>query len=131
MPNVGTTAACLFTRNVILQRTVPDLIALTMLSKLPMSVRHPTELLLKDMQELLKKDESISIDVRKASILCFYTLVHKTYRNEMKTTQRKLYLQELMEELKGNTVSAFDSEISARSNDRTPRNLKETTDSSN
>ncbi|XP_076167067.1 larval-specific very high density lipoprotein [Ptiloglossa arizonensis] len=100
VPNVGTTAACLFTRNVILQRTVPDLIALTMLSKLPMSVRHPTELLLKDMQELLKKDESISIDVRKASILCFYTLVHKTYRNEMKTTQRKLYLQELMEELK-------------------------------
>ncbi|XP_076624582.1 larval-specific very high density lipoprotein [Colletes latitarsis] len=92
VPNVGTTAACLFTRNVIQRKTVSDLTAVAMLSKLPMNVKHPSEQLLRDMEALLRLDESVSVDVRKASILCFSTLVHKTYKNGTYTPLLDFYL---------------------------------------
>lgn len=81
VPNVGTTAACLFTRNVIREKAVSDLTAITMLSKLPMHVKIPSEELLLDMEDILKLDDSVSSEVKKASILCFATLVHRTFAN--------------------------------------------------
>ncbi|RLU17871.1 hypothetical protein DMN91_010110 [Ooceraea biroi] len=79
VPTVGTSAACHFTRNVIRKHKVTDGTAISMLIKLPMHVKVPSERLLLEMEELLKLDNTVSPQVRKSSILCFSILIRKTF----------------------------------------------------
>ncbi|KAG7189215.1 hypothetical protein KM043_008778 [Ampulex compressa] len=105
VPHVGTTASCLFTRNVIRNRKVSNVSAIAMLNWLPMHVKVPSEQLLLKMEELLKLDESVSLEVRKASILCFSTLIHKTYQHHQREVQNPLldrYLQHFFDHVKNN-----------------------------
>ncbi|XP_003704320.3 larval-specific very high density lipoprotein [Megachile rotundata] len=82
VPNVGTTASCLFTRNVIQRKIVPDHKAIMMLAVLPMHVKHPSHELLSQMEILLHLSDPVSLEVRKASILSFATLIHRTFMHE-------------------------------------------------
>uniref|UniRef100_A0A348G627 Very high density protein 1 n=1 Tax=Odontomachus monticola TaxID=613454 RepID=A0A348G627_ODOMO len=82
IPTVGTTAACHFTRNVVRKHKVTDMTAMTMLAKLPRHVKVPSERLLLEMEDLLKLDNVVSSQVYKASILCFSTLIHRTFMNQ-------------------------------------------------
>lgn len=82
MPNVGTLAACLFTRDVVRTKSVPNWAAIMMLGNLPMHVKVPSKKLLLEMEELLSLDNSVSSDVREAGIFCFATLIHKTVKYE-------------------------------------------------
>ncbi|XP_070169151.1 larval-specific very high density lipoprotein [Polyergus mexicanus] len=82
VPTVGTTAACHFTRNVIRKHKVTDATALAMLIKLPMHIKISSERLLLEMEELLKLDNTVSSDVREASILCFSILIRKTFMHQ-------------------------------------------------
>jgi hypothetical protein len=79
IPTVGTSAACHFTRNVIRKHKVTDAIATSMLVKLPMHVKVPSERLLLEMEELLKLGNTVSPQVKKTSILCFSSLIRKTF----------------------------------------------------
>lgn len=83
IPTVGTTAACHFTRNVIRKNKVSDMTAVMMLIKLPMYVKVPSERLLLEMEDLLKFGTTVSPQVQKASILCFSTLIRKTYMHQL------------------------------------------------
>lgn len=79
IPTVGTTAACYFTRNVIRKHKVSDETAISMLIRLSMHVKIPSERLLLEMEDLLKLNDTVSIDVRTASILCFSVMIRKTF----------------------------------------------------
>ncbi|KOC66503.1 Vitellogenin [Habropoda laboriosa] len=101
MPNVGTTAACLFTRNVVRQKMVPDMIARFMLAHLPMHVKVPSTELLLQMEELLHLGDSVNSGVKEASILCFASLVHRTFKTlSPNDLLLKRYLQLFMEHIK-------------------------------
>ncbi|XP_017887185.1 uncharacterized protein LOC108629205 [Ceratina calcarata] len=82
VPNVGTTAACLFTRNVVRTKSVPDWAAVLMLGVLPSHVKVPSKELIVQMEELLNLGDTVSTNVREASIFCFATLIHKTFKHE-------------------------------------------------
>lgn len=82
IPTVGTTAASHFVRNVVRKHKVDDGTAVAMLMKLPMHVKVPSERLLLEMEDLLKLGSTVSPQVRKASILCFSTLIHKTFMHQ-------------------------------------------------
>lgn len=79
IPYVGTTASCHFVRNVIRKAKVPDVTAVIMLTKLARYIRTPSEKLLMDMKDLLKWGDPISSDIRKASILCYASLLNKVF----------------------------------------------------
>lgn len=79
VPTVGTTAACHFTRNVIRKHKVSDAAAITMLTRLPMYIKVPSERLLLEMEDLLKLGNTVSPQVQEASILCFSILIRKTF----------------------------------------------------
>ncbi|XP_012273871.1 uncharacterized protein LOC105696201 [Orussus abietinus] len=81
VPHVGTSASCIFIRNVIRKQKVSTKMAFHMLSLLPHNVRVPSERLLLDMEDLLKLDNSVNVEVRKASILCFATLINRTFKH--------------------------------------------------
>lgn len=82
IPTVGTTATCHFTRNVIRKQKVTDATAIAMLIKLPAHVKVPSERLLLEMEDLLKLGNTVSMDVRKTSILSFSILVRKTFMHQ-------------------------------------------------
>ncbi|XP_046735153.1 uncharacterized protein LOC124404801 [Diprion similis] len=84
--HAGTDATCLFTRNVIRKHKVTPEIALVMLSKLPYNIRVPTETLLVEMESLMTLEEpgessNMSLGIPKAGILCFATMIYKTYKH--------------------------------------------------
>lgn len=78
VPTAGTTAACHFTRNVIRKHKENNVTVISMLAKLPMHVKVPSERLLLEMEDLLKFTD-VPAEVKKASILCFSILVRKTF----------------------------------------------------
>lgn len=82
LSSVGTPAACLFTRNVVRTKSVPKWNAITMLGNLAMHVKVPSKKLLVQMEELLNLDDSVSVEVKEASIFCFATLIRKTFEHE-------------------------------------------------
>ncbi|CAL7950642.1 unnamed protein product [Xylocopa violacea] len=103
VPNVGTTAACIFTRNVVRTKSVPNWVAVSMLTNLPRHVKVPTEQLLLQMEELLNLGDTVSAHVREASIFCFATLIHKTFKDRHTDSVDNLldrYLQHFMEHIK-------------------------------
>ncbi|XP_025152987.1 uncharacterized protein LOC105191299 isoform X2 [Harpegnathos saltator] len=103
IPTAGTTAACHFTRNVIRKHKVTDVTAVKMLAKLPMYVKVPSERLLLEMEDLLKLDNIVSPQIHKASILCFSTLIHKTFMhqfNEIVNPLLSRYLQRFFDHVK-------------------------------
>ncbi|XP_031836004.1 larval-specific very high density lipoprotein [Nomia melanderi] len=102
VPNVGTTAAWLFTRNAIRENTVPHLTAISMLARLPMSLKHPTESLVTEMLEFLRHDENINVDVKKARILCFASLLHRVYPSESTSPDLEKHLQSFVESVHNN-----------------------------
>lgn len=69
-----------------------------MLSTLPMHVKMPTTKLLLEMNYLLDLRVS-SIDVRKAGILCYATLIHKTYVNQSSNDGLTEYVDDLWQRL--------------------------------
>ena len=81
IPQVGTAASSLMVLNLIRERRVTDLQAIELLAKLPSSVKVPTEEILQKLEDFNNLGASVSIDVRKAAILCFSTLIHRTYRS--------------------------------------------------
>ncbi|XP_015589014.1 uncharacterized protein LOC107264834 [Cephus cinctus] len=81
IPHVGTTASSHFIRNVIRDHQISDMNAILMLHTLPMYIRVPTEQLLIEMEDLIKFGEDVSLHVRKASILCFASLIYKTFQH--------------------------------------------------
>lgn len=83
IPTVGTAAACHFTRDVVsCKHKVTDRTAIMMLTKLPMHVKVPSERLLLEMDSLLKLNNVVSPHVHKASVLCFATLIHRTFMHQ-------------------------------------------------
>lgn len=111
VPTVGTTAACHFTRNVIRKHKVTDATALAMLIKLPMHVKISSERLLLEMEELLKLDNTVSSDVREASILCFSILIRKTFMHQQGEIVNPLlerYLYRFLDHIKSKYYISFD-----------------------
>ncbi|XP_076757281.1 larval-specific very high density lipoprotein [Xylocopa sonorina] len=103
VPNVGTTAACIFTRNLIQTGSIPNWIAVTMLTNLPMHVKDPSEELLLQMEKLLYLGSTVSARVKDAGIFCFATLVHKTFKDKYTGAANNLldkYLQHFMDHIK-------------------------------
>ncbi|EFN69845.1 Vitellogenin [Camponotus floridanus] len=103
IPTVGTSAACYFTRNVIRKHKVTDAIAVAMLAKLSMHVKIPSERLLLEMEELLKLDNIVSSNVKKASILCFSILIRKTFMHQQSEIANPLlerYLNRFLDHVK-------------------------------
>ncbi|XP_054003278.1 uncharacterized protein LOC128889579 [Hylaeus anthracinus] len=102
VPNSGTTAACLFIRNVIQQKKVSPLTAAMLLTKLPSNVKVASETLLQEMEVFLEPlvGPLNSPEVTKASILCFSTLMRKAYKDGTITPHRRLYMEKLMDGLK-------------------------------
>lgn len=100
---MGTTATSHFTRNLILNHEVTDDIAIAMLMKLPMHVKVPSEKLLLEMEDLLKLNNTVSLCVKKASILCFSTLIRKTFMHHQDKATNSLlqrYLYNFFEHIK-------------------------------
>ncbi|XP_046813356.1 LOW QUALITY PROTEIN: uncharacterized protein LOC124421789 [Vespa crabro] len=88
VPTVGTVDSCIFIKNVIynsqsLNIKVSDINAITMLHKLPMYVKSPNVQLLEDMEVLIDVKPNVNMDVRVAGILCFSTLIHKTFKDKI------------------------------------------------
>ena len=81
IPLVGTTASSLMVRNLVRERRVTNLQAIELLAKLPSNVKVPTEDLLEKLEDLNNLRAFVSIDVRKAAILCFSTLIYRTFRS--------------------------------------------------
>lgn len=79
MPQVGTTAASVFTWNLIKNKNVIDAEAMEMLAKLPFNHKDPSEKLLNLLEPMIKESESLSQPVRKSCILAFSTLVYRTF----------------------------------------------------
>lgn len=103
VPTVGTTAACHFTRNVIRKHKVTDTLATMMLKKLPMHVKVPSERLLLEMEDLLKMNNVVSPQVHKFNILCFSTLIHRTFMHQHSEVVNPLlnrYLHRFLEHVK-------------------------------
>lgn len=103
IPTVGTSAACYFTRNVIRKHKVTDATAVAMLAKLSMHVKIPSERLLLEMEELLKLDNTVSSNVKKASILCFSILIRKTFMHQQSEIANPLlerYLNRFLDHVK-------------------------------
>lgn len=102
VPTVGTSAACHFTRNVIRKHKVTDATAMTMLLKLPMHVKVPSERLLLQMEELLKLDNTVSPSVKRSSILCFSILIRKTFMHHQGEPSSLLqrYLNHILDHIK-------------------------------
>lgn len=88
IPYVGTNATCLFTRNIIRKRKIPDPMSITMLTKLPYNIRMPSESLLIEMEDLMSLASDVSLEVRKAGILCFATMIYKTHERD--TTRQNM-----------------------------------------
>jgi hypothetical protein len=103
IPHIGTFDSCLFIRNIITRRKyeVPENVAITMLVKLPSYVKHSTEELLIEMEELLQMkniSEKLVINsvlIKQAAILCFSSLIYKTFMNtkEHNSPLLEMYLQ--------------------------------------
>lgn len=107
IPTVGTTAACYFTRNVIRKHKVTDATAVAMLAKLPMHVKVPSERLLLEMEELLKLGNTVSSEVKKASILCFSILIRKTFmhqQGEIVDSLLERYLNHFLDHIKSKYI---------------------------
>ncbi|XP_014484680.1 PREDICTED: uncharacterized protein LOC106749573 [Dinoponera quadriceps] len=112
IPTVGTTAACHFTRNVVRKHKVTDNTAMAMLTKLPMHVKVPSERLLLEMEDLLKLGNVVSPQVHKASILCFSTLIYKTFVHQSNETVNPLlnrYLHRFFDHVKND--QSYDMKI--------------------
>lgn len=104
IPTVGTTAASHFVRNVIRKHKVTDETAFSMLSKLPMHVKVPSERLLLEMEDLLKLGSNVSPQVRQFSVLSFSVLVRRTFmhqhHNDVVNPLLERYLHRFFEHVK-------------------------------
>ena len=80
IPTIGTTSTSLFIRNLIRKNILPTSAIIDLLNTLPSFIQKPTEKLLSEMEDFIKFDDSFPLDVRKAGILCFSSLIYKTYR---------------------------------------------------
>lgn len=104
----GTTAACHFTRNFVLKYAMTSYdnyeLAVGMLTRLPMYVKEPSEELLLEMEELLKVENLISLlDIHQPAILCFSSLIRKTYihqKGEITSPLLKRYLNDFLDHVK-------------------------------
>lgn len=109
IPQVGTPASCIFTINAIRKHKLADLTAIEILAKLPMNVKVPSEELVMQMEGLVKFGDSISVEVRKASTLCFASLVYTTFKyapNPEDNIIVKTYVRLLVSYLKGSYASS-------------------------
>ncbi|XP_046414764.1 uncharacterized protein LOC124176922 [Neodiprion fabricii] len=82
VPYAGTNATTLFTRNNIRNGKIEEMIALSMLGKLANYIRFPTEELLVEMEDLMSLGSEVPLDVRKAGILTFATMIYKTHKHQ-------------------------------------------------
>lgn len=80
LPHVGTTASSLFIRNLIRKNVLSQALTIRLLNKLPSFIRTPSEKLLSEMEDFIKFGDNVHTDVRKAGILCFSSLIYKTYK---------------------------------------------------
>jgi len=103
IPTVGTTAACHFVRNVVRKHKVTDTTAVAILTKLPLHVKVPSERLLLEMEDLLKFGDTVSPQVKKASIFSFSILIRKTFihqQNNMVYPLLERYLHRFFDHVK-------------------------------
>lgn len=110
IPTVGTTAASHFVRNVIRKHKVTDDTAFSMLSKLPMHVKVPSERLLLEMEDLLKLGSNVSPQIRQVSILSFSVLVRRTFMHQQSDVANPLlerYLHRFFEHVKSKHCIVF------------------------
>lgn len=84
---------------------VPTQKAVMMLAVLPMHLKHPSQDLLLQMEPLLHlSDSPVPKEVKKAGILCFATLIHKTYmheKGEVNNAHVNKWLDEFMDRIEG------------------------------
>lgn len=86
LPHIGTTSSCSFILNIVTHQKydVSDDDLISILTKFPSYVRHPTEKLLFNMEEFLQMNNSSkyfikSKQVKKSAILSFASLIYKTF----------------------------------------------------
>ncbi|XP_046735154.1 uncharacterized protein LOC124404802 [Diprion similis] len=82
VPYAGTNATTLFTRNNIRNGKIEEMIAVSMLSKVANYIRFPTEELLVEMEDLMRLGAEVPLEVRKAGILSFATMIYKTHKHQ-------------------------------------------------
>ncbi|XP_076241157.1 larval-specific very high density lipoprotein [Calliopsis andreniformis] len=99
VPNVGTTASCLFVLELVTRHAVPEKTAIMMLSVLPIHVKMPSKELLVSMEPLVHSNPADSLNLAKTKILCFSNLIHKTYVNRSTDEYVTKWLQFFMEHL--------------------------------
>ncbi|XP_068085845.1 vitellogenin-3 [Anabrus simplex] len=81
LPQVGTHAATITVRNLIRKHKVKTWTAQEMLQSLAFNVRHPSEKLLQEMEELINLNDEYPEQLRHVAILSFATLVYKTTKD--------------------------------------------------
>jgi hypothetical protein len=77
LPMIGSHASYMFMSKLIKTKKVKDTLAMEWLQNMPFHVKEPNKMLLDHMSEMLNWGDEISMDVRKAAILCFGTFMEK------------------------------------------------------
>lgn len=79
LPLIGSHASMTLIKNLVVNNKVKEHVALHILKVMPFHVQHPTKKLVTDMEPLMHLGENISWEIRKAALLSFATLIHKSY----------------------------------------------------
>lgn len=80
LPHVGTEASTLFIMRMVHEGKVPDLMAVSIVAKIPFYVRAPTEELLVELEGLMNLGDQVAREIRNVGIFAFATLIHKAHR---------------------------------------------------
>lgn len=89
VPQVGTTASSIFIWNIIKSKRITEITAKELLAKMPFNIRVPSEEFLIEMEPLIYSRDSLALEVHKASVLCFSTMVYRTFKNLPATANNK------------------------------------------
>ncbi|KAK0159183.1 hypothetical protein PV328_010101 [Microctonus aethiopoides] len=78
----GTHASAILVRDLIMSHRVNAYDASLMLGNLPMNIRSPTMELLDEMEKMTKPNAKILESTHERTILCFATMIYRTFKNE-------------------------------------------------
>lgn len=79
LPLIGSHASMMLIKDLVINNKVKEHMAVHMLKVMPFHVQHPTKKLVTDMEPLMQFGENVNWEIRKAALLSFATLVHKSY----------------------------------------------------
>ncbi|KAK0162931.1 hypothetical protein PV327_006658 [Microctonus hyperodae] len=81
IPQVGTHASTILVRDLIISQRLNAYDSTLILGNLPMNIRSPSVELLNEMEKMTKPNTNISEPIHERTILCFATMIYRTFEN--------------------------------------------------